>query len=163
DVLRDRLADAQQFGEQVAGELADGLRADVRSLADLTDASHLASIARDLEAWELAQGHCTDAATPVPPPASPRILIAVGGSSAAPTGTRAAQPPCGPPPPDATESASAGGRPPPAVGDRSALAGLPASTYSSADTEQDLTASAQRLDELLAEVAAAQPGVPIDV
>jgi hypothetical protein len=166
DVVGDRLATGAAFGDEVARRLVGGLGDDLRSLADLTSASHVASIARDLELWFRSQGRCTAADAPVPPPTGRHILVEVGGigsTSDAAAITRVDAAGLGYAPGDVVEFSYAGGRTPPQAGDRSPLAAIPSSSYSATDTGADLRRSATRLADLLAAVAAAQPGVPIDV
>ena len=63
---------------------------------------------------------------------------------------------------DVLERASAAGADDPGL-DTLGLDGIPVHPYGKADSQQSVDQSAQRLEDLLTQVAAAEPGVPIDV
>jgi hypothetical protein len=114
------------------------------------------------------QGPCTDPATAVPSPPGRRIMVLVAGfgSSSGPMGVDAVDASSlGYAPDDVLRLSYRGGRTPPPTGTSGtgALRGLRVSDYSARDALGDLPTAAQHLVDLLADVAAAAPGVPIDV
>jgi hypothetical protein len=165
-LVSDRVAAAIDFGNEVAGELDTTFRAGVQSAVDLTSHVHLDSVGRDMAVWYLAQGRCTSASTPLPPPAGRRILVEVGGlgsTSEQAAVDRVDRSALGYAPGDVIRFSYNGGHVPESPPPGSPLGSLPTSRYSPVDTEHDLTVSAAQLDQLLQQVAAAEPGVPIDV
>jgi hypothetical protein len=114
------------------------------------------------------QGPCTGGSDPVAPPQGRRIMVLVAGfgSTSGHTGVDAVDAATlGYQPGDVLRFSYRGGRvPPPADASPSpGLAGLPTRDYDAADTMGDLPTAAEDLAELLTQVAAAEPGVPIDV
>ncbi|MBI2705135.1 MAG: peptidoglycan DD-metalloendopeptidase family protein [Actinobacteria bacterium] len=149
-IVRDRLRAAAAFGRRVATDAADRWRIRARSAINLTTASHVASMARSMQGWYLQQSNCTAAATVPPRPAGRRIVVlvaGVGSSSDNAAITKVDTAALGYGSGDVIRYSYRGGTQP----------------YTPADTEQDLTVSAERLNELLDTVAAANPGVPIDI
>lgn len=113
------------------------------------------------------QGECT-AATSAPPPAGGRrvlVLVAGFGSTSGPTGVDGVDAgSLGYAPADVLRFSYAGGRTPAgpdAAG--TALGALGSSDYGSGHSLGDLPTAGDELARLLAEVAAAAPGVPIDI
>jgi hypothetical protein len=109
---------------------------------------------------------CTPAATGPPPPRERRILVLVGGfgtTSESASVDHVDSDALGYAPGDVVRFSYLGGRVPDAEVDTGPLAGLPVTTYTSQDSQQDLVVAGARLRVLLADIAARQPGVPIDV
>jgi len=126
----------------------------------------LAEVSDRLDRWRRGQDDCTPASTPPSPPGGRRIAVLVGGlgstsESAAVAGVDTAG--LGYAAGDVVRFSYAGGRVPGELASGSGLGALPATSYSAADSQADLRASAARLVELLTAVARAAPGVPIDV
>ncbi len=116
--------------------------------------------------WWRDRDDCTPEGVVVDPPAERRIAVLVGGlgtSSERSTVERVDTSALGYSDEDVVRFSYAGGRTPPEGGQGAALTALPSSTYGPAHTQGDLLESGGRLRELLGEVAAAAPGVPIDV
>jgi len=125
----------------------------------------LAHLAAEVDRWHDQQQRCTPAAAPTPRPPGRRIAVLVGGLGS--TSERAAVDhvdvaALGYAPTDVVRFSYRGGVVPGRVPEGS-QAGLDHSTYGSDDTEVDLHQSADRLGALLDQLAAAAPGVPIDV
>lgn len=116
-----------------------------------------------LVALEQAMRPCTKASEEVAPPDERRIALLVGGLGSSSEGASVDDvdtAALGYEPADVLRFSYAGGRTPdPTDG----LAGIGASTYDSVDTQQDLRESGRRLADLVQEVAASSPGVPIDL
>lgn len=120
-----------------------------------------------LAAWQRARGQadrpCSAAGVVPAPPAERRIALLVAGlgsNSREATVEDVDTAGLGYDLPDVLRFSYAGGRTP----DTSdGLPALPASEYGPADTQRDLRETAQHLADLVEAVAAAEPGVPIDV
>lgn len=121
-----------------------------------------------LEVWSranvMAHRACTSAGSPLPPPPAERrvaVLVAGLGSTSEhgaidDVGTEA----LGYDSADVVRFSYAGGRTPdPTDG----ITAVPATTYAAPHTQVDLHASAARLADAVEQVAAAEPGVPIDL
>jgi hypothetical protein len=127
----------------------------------------LFELSMELEHWRRAQEHCTPRDAPVPTPSVRHIAILVGGlgstsESAAVDHVDLAG--LGYAASDVVRLSYRGGRVPRTGAAASGpLEALPATSYRPIDTEDDLHQSADRLRDLLDEVARNQPGVPIDV
>jgi pimeloyl-ACP methyl ester carboxylesterase len=131
-------------------------------------------------AWVRQRFDCTDASSPAAPPPERRIAVVVSGLGTGSesnsaweldtaamgyadvdvvrfsySGGRAP----GPGAPERSATRVASGMPPATGG----LADIPVTGFTAADSQQDLMTSAGRLEDLLAAVARAEPGVPIDV
>jgi hypothetical protein len=130
------------------------LRPDVRS----------GRIVAGLHDWREARGDCTPADVFPSRPPGRRIALLVGGLGTTSEGASvdgidphglgyAAD--------DIVRFSYAGGRVPSEIG--GPLAAIDATTYTKPDTEGDLLVAGERLRALLAEIAAAEPGVPIDI
>jgi len=133
----------------------------------LDPASNLLAIAVDLERFRESQEGCTPAGTPAPQPASRHILVEVGGigsSSENAAVTKVDTATLGYAAADVVRFSYSGGRVH-RIGDAASgpLESLPETHYGPADTDGDLRQAADRLRTLLAEVARAEPGVPIDI
>lgn len=124
-----------------------------------------------LRRWGDGRDSCTpESVLPPDPPTtsgggSRRILVLVAGfgSTSASAGVdRVDAPGLGYSSDDVIRFSYRGGRVP-ADGRSPGLESLPTSTYETLDSQQDLIVAADRLAELLRQVAAAEPGVPIDV
>jgi len=108
---------------------------------------------------------CTAASAPVPAHGERRVLVLVAGfgstsESAAADDVDAES--LGYDPADVVRFSYNGGRTP--SSDRGGnLAGLPTTTYDLTDSQRDLPSASEDLRTLLAQVAEAEPGVPIDV
>ena len=126
----------------------------------------LVALAAEVERWHDQQRRCTPVSTPVPPPRGRRIAILVGGlgSSADHAAVDHVDTVAlGYRPPDVVRFSYGGGRVPPPSASGGALAALASTSYEPLDTEVDLHRSADRLLELIADVARVEPGVPIDL
>lgn len=126
----------------------------------------LAEVHDRLDRWWRNRDDCTPASAPPPPPEGRRIAVLVGGLGSTSAGAAVADvdtSALGYAAGDVVRFSYGGGRVPDALPAGSALAGLSVSSYSAADSQADLRASAARLATLLAAVARAAPGVPIDV
>lgn len=112
---------------------------------------------------------CTDPSQLPPAPEERRIAVVVSGLGTASTGNSAFALPTGTlgyAPHDVVRFSYTGGRAPdPAHPHRpgAGLAGIPAQSFDGLDSQQPLVASADRLADLVAEVARREPGVPVDV
>lgn len=159
-------------GVSIVGNLV-AARADVAVLA-LHYLTVLNSEARFTRAgiatakWALSRLDCTPSDVAVPAPKSRRIVVEVAGlgsSSETAAIARLDTEGLGYSETDVIRFSYAGGRVPSASSEMLAagLDELPETTYTSADTQVDMNDSAQRLAELVAEVARMMPGVPIDV
>lgn len=136
---------------------------------DLQPATRIAAVVEGLRRWHDSQDGCTPASSPAPTAEGRRILVLVAGfgsTSAAAGIDQVDRDALGYAAGDVLRFSYNGGRIPASSsspGRSSALGGLPASDYGAADSQRDLVAAADRLRELLAEIAAAEPGVPVDV
>jgi hypothetical protein len=163
----------------VADHGGDWARLAVHYANELQPMVHVARAVEAGQEWVRQRLHCTQPSTAVGPPAERRIAVLVsglgtdsGGNSAWEVDTTA----LGYADADVVRFSYAGGRAPGPGVDRPAatpvraragavdsLDDIPVTEFTAADSQQDLRTSAARLEELLAEVAAAEPGVPIDV
>ena len=138
-------------------------RAERAVLAPVLVSTAVAAGHRALRLLREDQRGCTPASVPPPPPAPGRrivVLVAGYGSTGGDAdvldvdtgslGYAAA---------DRVQLSYAGGR----VAGVGALAGVPTSTYGPADSMVDLRTSGAHLHRLLHDIAAAHPGVPVDV
>lgn len=140
---------------------------------ELHPATHLARVADALREWERNRDSCTDPSTPVPAHDGRRIVVVVSGlgtSSASNTALEIDTATLGYAPEDVVPYSYAGGRAPRrdegsvrevATGDP--FAAVPRTEFDALDSQRSISESADDLSVLLQEVAAAQPGVPIDV
>ncbi len=164
--VRDRLATSASFGGRLASRTADAWRLRLQALVSTTSMSHLEAVARSLRAWHLQRSACTQPSLRAPKIGGRRIAVLVGGLGS--TAESAAiddvdVTTIGYAPEDVIRFSYSGGRTPKALPAGSSLVAIPDSTYSARDTQGDLNVSAGRLAQLLAQVAALNPGVPIDV
>lgn len=120
-----------------------------------------------LTAWQRAQRQsqrlCSAAGTEPPPPHGRRVAVLVAGlgsNSREATVDDVDTAGLGYAAPDVLRFSYAGGRTPD-PDDR--LSAIPAMAYEAANTQTDLRATGRLLAELIEAVAAAEPGVPIDV
>jgi len=131
-------------------------------------AAQLRLLTTGLDVWSRASAaayrRCTSAgAAPPPPPAEQRVAVLVAGLGSTSenaaiddVGTDA----LGYDQADVVRFSYAGGRTP---DPRDEIPGVPATTYTAPDTQVDLHTSAARLADLVEHVAAAAPGVPVDL
>jgi hypothetical protein len=147
--------------------LVDRTRLWAQALADSTGAPHAARIRAGLLMWAAERTRCTPAAEAPPPPSGRRILVEVGGigsSSDHAAVTRVDTATLGYAPGDVVRFSYAGGRvPATSRADPGPLDRLAATTYTPRDSQSDLRDAGSRLADLLEAVAAAAPGVPVDV
>jgi hypothetical protein len=147
--------------------LVDRTRLWAHLLRESTLGSNERRVQEGLARWVVDRQRCTPASEPAPRPASRRILVQVGGigsTSETAAVTRVDSRALGYADADVVRFSYAGGRVPSGRGAPSRpLGAIPARPYGSADSQIDLRVAADRLAALLAEVAAAEPGVPIDV
>ncbi len=130
-------------------------------------ASFLSSWATIFQAWQRARSTaaraCTAAGDPVPPPIGRRVAVLVAGLGSDSDGSTADQvrtDELGYAAPDVVRFSYAGGRvPDPTDG----FASIPAAPYGAAETQGDLRQAGARLADLIEQVAASAPGVPIDL
>jgi hypothetical protein len=114
-------------------------------------------------AWDEAHRPCTRADAPLAPPAERRqaVLVAGLGSTSGHAGIDAVDVgTLGYEPADVVRFSYTGGRTP---GSSGHPPGVAAHRYSAADTQHDLRASAVLLADLVEQLAASAPGVPIDL
>lgn len=139
-------------------------------LAHYADQMGAAATGEDL--WAILQaatadaGPCTDAGVVPPAPTNRRIAVLVAGfgSTSQHTGIDGVDTAAlGYDGADVVRFSYRGGRIPSDTVSAGPLADVPATPYGSTDANGDLAGSGQALVALLAEVAAAAPGVPIDV
>lgn len=125
------------------------------------------AVARDLPPALLDRTPCTPSGqAPPPPPPGRRILVLVGGlgsTSEAAAVDRIDAAALGYAAGDVVRFSYAGGRIPTGHPVAPGLAGIPVTTYDPADTQRDLVVSGRALRALLDQIAAAEPGVPVDV
>lgn len=143
-------------------EPADDAASHLRSEARLTP--HALRLVGATGRWLASTRSCTDPTTVPPAPGERRVVVLVGGLGSSSGGSsgigRLDTTALGYDPGDVVQFSYAGGRTPRSG---AAFATVPSSSYGPADTGADLTRSGARLADLLTEVAAAAPGVPIDV
>ncbi len=161
-------------------------------LEELGPVVHVRRAAEAFQDWLDQLGDCTLAATEPPPPAGRRIVVVVSGLATTSDGNSAWEldtVAMGYDPEDVVRFSYQGGQAPspvrPAEGggaqggaalvgldgpgpdpttlDAATLDGIPVHAYDKTDSQQSIDQSARRLEDLLAQVAAAEPGVPIDV
>ena len=120
-----------------------------------------------LEAWERARSAadrpCTASGESVPPPSERRIVVLVAGLGSNSRGSTVDQvrtDELGYSSPDVLRFSYAGGRVPDTT-DR--FSSIPVSDYEAPETQEDLRATGSRLADLVEEVAAGAPGVPVDL
>lgn len=148
-------------GDLVADRVA--LLDHYRRAADPTE--RVSRLVGGLRRWADARSTCTPAGEPPPRIGHRRLAVLVAGFGS--TGQAAAiddldTGAIGYAPADVVRFSYRGGRVPDPTDDRS-LAAIPARGYDAADAQRDLAAAGAHLADLLADVAAAHPGLPIDV
>jgi hypothetical protein len=161
---------ASSEAEALLPVVVDALRGDGWAVAHhyLTETDlggRLARVAGQVTAEWLADDACTPPADAPPAPGGPRVAVLVGGFGSTDRSAsvdRVDTVGLGYATDDVVRFSYAGGRVPgrPPTGP---LAALSASPYGRDDSQGDLVDAAERLRSLLAAVAAARPGVPIDV
>ncbi len=152
-------------------------------LSELDPLTHGARFVRAVVEWVEQRFDCTPASAPVPLPSGRRIAVVVSGLGTGSDGNSAWEidtATLGYGPDDVVRFSYQGGQAPPAQSgpspsegatvevrvaepDDGGLADIPVHPFTAADSQQDLEVSADRLEVLLATVARAEPGVPIDV
>jgi hypothetical protein len=178
DVVLDGGAAAVAF---VASEGADALALVAHYAAELDPATHALRAADAAVEWWRRNQRCTAPGDPLPPPAEHRIVVLVSGLGSHSEGNTSVEIPVGdlgyrrdevvrfsyaggrapePELPELTMVATAPDAPPAGP---DPFASIPERPFSKADSQQSLGLAADRLADLLRQVAAAQPGVPIDV
>lgn len=133
-------------------------------VAELSPVPHLERIVDHVVAQR--RRPCTPGDQPAPGPDGARIAVLVGGFGSTSEGAAADDvdvEALGYDPDDVLRFSYRGGRTPPKPGVHGRLADLPASTYDALDSQGDLPTAGDELALLLEQVAAARPGVPIDV
>lgn len=136
---------------------------------ELQAVTHLARVADEMRRWYDSRDACTPASTPVPPHRSRRIAVVVSGlgtNSAANTALEIDTSTLGYAPADVVPFSYAGGRAPrrgsvPVGTDP--FTAVPETRFDALDSQRSVSDSADDLATLLQQVAAAEPGVPIDV
>jgi len=153
----------------LAGEGDDVVRARIALLAhlsaELRPDTHLLRLISATDRWRRQLGRCTPPEVPPPPPSGRRILVLVGGLGSTSESASVASvdhAALGYAPGDVVRFSYAGGVVP-SPSTSPDLAALPTTTYTSADSQQDLDLAADRLEQLLLSLAASAPGVPVDV
>jgi pimeloyl-ACP methyl ester carboxylesterase len=119
------------------------------------------------QAWQRARSAadrpCTAASDAIPPPSGRRVAVLVAGLGSNGSGSsvdRVRTEQLGYAAPDVLRFSYAGGRvPDPSDG----LEEIPVSDYGAAETQTDLRIAGRRLADLVEQVSAAAPGVPVDV
>lgn len=134
-------------------------------LVESLPATHALRVAEVVRAWSSTE--CTPASTPVPARGERRIVVLVSGlgtHSGANTALELDTESLGYAPADVVPFSYAGGRAPRAapVG-HDPFAAITERSFDVRDSQQSLSESADRLGVLLQQVAATEPGVPIDV
>lgn len=160
-LVRDR-PDLVGMARQLAADRLELVRHYRRELLPATRVARLGSV---VQRWHDDRDRCTPADVPVPPPAGRRIAVLVAGLGS--TSTAASiddvdTDTLGYRPEDVVRFSYGGGRVPD-EGDGPSMQTIGATSYRANDTQADLTESAERLRALVAAVAQANPGVPIDV
>lgn len=152
-----------------AGVLVDPLARRLRTwehyAVELAPATHLGRWGRGLIAIVTDPAPCTPPDETPPAPAGRRIVVLVGGFGSSSDGASVEDVDVdrlGYDRADVVRFSYAGGQTA-REGQRPSLGRVAASGYHAVDTQQDLTVSGDRLAALLTEVAAAEPGVPIDI
>lgn len=140
------------------------IRAFLHYTVELRPDVRLGRVARELYRWSNERDDCTSSSSPATPPRERRIAVLVGGLGSTGSGssidgldTEA----LGYTADDVIRFSYAGGRVPAELD--GPLADVEVRDYDEADTEGDLRMAGDRLLELLREVEAHQPGVPVDV
>lgn len=160
-------------GVAAAASVRDGASDAAALLAlyagELHPATHAWRVADSITTWMGTRSSCTDASVPVPAHDQRRIVVLVSGlgtSSGSNTAMEVDTDALGYSPADVVPFSYSGGRAP----RRATIAAtddpfrsIPQTTFGPLDSQQSISDSADRLSELLTQVAAAQPGVPIDV
>ena len=154
-------------GRRAGGGLITRLEAIGHEMLSVDGSASLLQLTLELERWRRAQEHCTPPGTPAPMDPGPRVVVLVGGlgsSTASAAVDHVDLIGLGYAPADIVRFSYRGGRVP-RSGEAAAgpLEAVPATDYTPLDTEVDLHQSAAALLDLLTQVAAAEPGVPIDV
>jgi hypothetical protein len=154
-------------GRRTGRGLTTRLEAIGHEMLSADGSSTLLQLTLELERWHRSQEHCTPPGSQPPPVAGRRVAVLVGGLGSSTTTAAVDQVDLaglGYAPSDVVRFSFRGGRVPrsgpAAVGP---LESVPAHGYAAPDTEIDLHQSADALLDLLALVAAAEPGVPIDI
>ena len=189
DTFLDRGAAALAHLEATGGHWLELVAHYVEELGPVVHAQRAAEAFQD---WLDQLDDCTPAATEPPPPSGRRIVVVVSGLGTTSDGNSAWEfdtASMGYDPEDVVRFSYQGGqapsdaRPAPGTGGRGVaslvglptdrpadpgldapgLDGIPVRGFDKADSQQSVDESARRLEDLLAEVAAAEPGVPIDV
>lgn len=182
DTIRDKGQAALEFVADRGPEIVDLV---VHYTTEANPIVHAVRGARALARWWAQQQDCTPGSTPAPVPTERRIAVVVSGLGTASDSNSAWEIDTGTlgyDEADVVRFSYAGGRAPgpsssppllttAGQGDRGSflldpdpeLTDIPVSEFGSDDSQQVLTTSADRLETLLDEVAAAEPGVPIDV
>lgn len=140
---------------------------------ELHPMTHAQRVADVLREWERTRSTCTDASIRVPVRDERRVVVLVSGLGTASTGNTALEidtSSLGYAPTDVVPFSYSGGRAPRPAGVRAVTTptpdpfrAIPETPFDAIDSQRSLSESADRLAVLLQEVAAAEPGVPIDV
>ncbi len=163
-VVRDRLGAALSWGADLTATQAALV---VHYATELQWATHAARLVAAVDRWRRARSDCTPADRAPPPPDGRRIVVLVAGlgstsddgtSSVTHVDTGALGYARG----DVLRFSYVGGIVPGGAPSPD-LVGLPARPYTSADSQADLHASADRFGELLLDIQRRAPGVPVDV
>ena len=143
---------------------------------ELLPTTHARRLADAVLEWERSRSTCTDPDAPVPAPQGPRIVVLVSGlgtSSRSNTALEIDTGTLGYAPDDVVPFSYAGGRAPRpgrgaepeavTVSADDPFVAIPITTFDAVDSQRSISDSADDLAVLLQQVAAARPGVPIDV
>ncbi len=165
----------------VASEGNDALTLAAHYAVELDPATHLRRAAEAAAEWVRRNRDCTAAGEAVAPPAEHRIVVLVSGLGSHSERNTSVEIPVRDlgysrdevvrfsyaggraPEPELPEGTLLSAPPDPSTTGPDPFASIPERPFTKVDSQQSLDLAADRLADLLRQVAAAQPGVPIDV
>lgn len=130
---------------------------------ELEPATHLSRLVAATVDWFATSDECTESSAPTPVPGRGRVVVLVSGLGTASESNSAWEfdtSALGYDDSDVVRYSYAGGRAP---GSGSASQGITERAFTSIDSQQSISVSADRLATLVGSIAAQRPGVPIDV
>ena len=170
ETLRDTGAAALAHLARVTVDGVDLARQATEAAVSLSGPARTARVVAALARWYQQRGSCTPVSAAVPGLDQRHVVIEVSGlgtSSRSNSAWEFDTTTIGYAPADVIRFSYRGGRVPGQDGDGSTVAATsiagPVTTFSGEDSQQPISVSADRLGVLIADVARAQPGVPIDL